>query len=80
MKKTTTPQKKLPNKDLKFGASFTDHLFEINWKKGDGETLFHFKLNHLDRDGFFFLITMKATKTKIISNSLKNLIFQLMKS
>lgn len=34
--KTTKPKTKLPNKELKFGASFTDHMLEVDWNNTDG--------------------------------------------
>uniref|UniRef100_A0A2P2ID95 branched-chain-amino-acid transaminase n=2 Tax=Hirondellea gigas TaxID=1518452 RepID=A0A2P2ID95_9CRUS len=32
----TTLKEKLPNKDLKFGATFTDHMLEIDWDSKNG--------------------------------------------
>ncbi|SGZ49070.1 CIC11C00000004477 [Sungouiella intermedia] len=34
--KTTTPKDKLPNDQLVFGKTFTDHMLEIEWTAADG--------------------------------------------
>lgn len=34
--KTTTPKEKLPNDQLIFGKTFTDHMLEIEWTKENG--------------------------------------------
>lgn len=34
--KTTTPKEKLPNDQLKFGKTFTDHMLEIEWTAENG--------------------------------------------
>jgi len=33
---TTTPKKKTPWKELLFGREFSDHMLEIDWKRGEG--------------------------------------------
>jgi branched-chain amino acid aminotransferase len=34
--KTTTPKPKLPNDQLVFGKTFTDHMLEVEWTEADG--------------------------------------------
>ena len=34
--RTSTPKTKLPNEELTFGASFTDHMLEIDWDVDSG--------------------------------------------
>ena len=34
--KTTTPKQKLPNDELVFGKTFTDHMLEVEWTQADG--------------------------------------------
>lgn len=36
MRHTTVPKTKAPKETLTFGTTFTDHMLEVDWEKGDG--------------------------------------------
>lgn len=41
--RTNSPKQKTPNKDLKFGRTFTDHMLEIDWTLANGWEAPHIK-------------------------------------
>lgn len=36
VERTTSPKTMLPKEELKFGATFADHMLEVDWVKGKG--------------------------------------------
>ena len=49
--RTNSPKQKTPNKDLKFGRTFTDHMLEIDWTLANGWEAPHIKFQNLQMFG-----------------------------